>query len=312
MCALLKDAILPNLVQTLEGTPALIHGGPFANIAHGCNSLIATKLALSLSDYTITEAGFGADLGAEKFINIKCRQSGLYPDAVVLVATIRALKYNAGINKEALKTANPEAVRKGGINLEKHIENLKNFKIPVVVALNKFQDDSQEEIEALRALCAKKNTPLALCEVWEKGGKGGIALAEQVLKALETPSTAHFTYPTNATIEDKITAIAQKIYGAKNVEFSNKARTQLQEIDTLKLNHLPICIAKTQYSLSDDPKALGRPEGFTLHVRELQIARGAGFIIALTGNILRMPGLGKSPAAERITINPQGEIYGLF
>ncbi len=313
MTVLLKDAIKPNLVQTLEHTPCLIHGGPFANIAHGCNSVSATKLAMKLGDYVITEAGFGADLGAEKFIDIKCRLAGLRPDAVVVVATVRALKYNAGIPKSELGTPNVEALKKGMANLEKHIENMQMFGAPVVVAVNRFASDSEEELKTVIGVCAEHGVKCELSEVFEKGGAGGEALARAVLETIETtPSHCAPCYDTEDTIENKILAIVTKVYGGSGVEYSAKAKRQIKRLVELGLDKKPVCIAKTQYSLSDDPKLLGRPEGFTVTVSEIRISNGAGFIVAETGNIMTMPGLPKVPAAENIDVDENGVTVGLF
>ena len=313
MTTLLKDAIKPNLVQTLENTPVIMHGGPFANIAHGCNSIIATDLALKLSDIVITEAGFGADLGAEKFFDIKCRKAGLKPDAVVLVTTIRALKYNGGASKTDLQQENLEALKAGICNLEKHIENLQRFGVPVVVTLNAFVSDTATELEFVQKVCEDKGCRFALANVWAEGGKGGEALAKEVLDVLETEKS-HFTplYEDNLTIEEKIRKIATDIYGAKEVVFEAKAVKELAKIKELGLNHLPVCMAKNQYSFSDDAKALGRPQGFTTTIKEIRISAGAGFIVALTGNVMTMPGLPKKPAAENIDINSKGVVTGLF
>lgn len=313
MAALLKDAVRPNLVQTLEGTPAFVHGGPFANIAHGCNSVIATKTALRLADYTVTEAGFGADLGAEKFCNIKCRQSGLRPDAAVLVATVRALKYNGGAAKNDLAQENLPALEKGLPNLLRHIGNIKNgFNIPVIVAANRFATDSAAELATLQAACENAGAAFALCEVWEKGGAGGVELAEKLVQMLPEKSALRFTYEDSDTLPEKIRKVAQKIYGAKDVSFSDQALQDLEKFTETGLGNLPVCMAKTQYSFSDNAKLLGAPEGFTVHVRAVEAAAGAGFIIALTGSIMRMPGLPKVPAAENIDIDESGEISGLF
>ena len=313
MTALLKDAIKPNLVQTLENTPVLMHGGPFANIAHGCNSVIATKLAQKLGDIVITEAGFGADLGAEKFFDIKCRKADLKPDAVVLVTTIRALKYNGGIPKTELQAENLEALKLGICNLEKHIENVQQFGVPVVVTLNAFVSDTQAEIDFVRSLCEAKGCRFALANVWAEGGKGGEALAKEVLDVLETEES-HFKplYEDNLSIKEKIEKIATTIYGAKGVHFEPNAMKQLAHIEALGFSNLPVCMAKNQYSFSDDAKCLGRPEGFTTTIRELRISAGAGFIVALTGNVMTMPGLPKVPAAEGIDVDGQGKITGLF
>ena len=314
MAALLKDAIKPNLVQTLENTPALVHGGPFANIAHGCNSVRATRLALKLADYCVTEAGFGADLGAEKFIDIKCRVSGLRPSAVVIVATVRALKYNGGVPKTELKAENVDAVRAGICNLEKHIENMSAFGLPVVVALNRFADDTDNEIAVVEKLCRKKNVELALSCVFAKGSEGGLDLARKVIAACEKESSLEFTYTDDMTIEEKISAVAGKIYGADGVDITPAAKKAIAEIKALDESYarLPICIAKTQYSLSDDPAKLGRPTGFRLSVRDVRLSAGAGFIVVLTGDIMTMPGLSKQPAAYSIDVDDDGNITGLF
>ena len=313
MTTLLKDAIKPNLVQTLENTPVIMHGGPFANIAHGCNSIIATKLALKLADIVVTEAGFGADLGAEKFFDIKCRKANLKPDAVVLVTTIRALKYNGGIQKADLQNENVEALKEGMSNLEKHIENLQLYGVPVVVTLNAFVTDTEAEIAAVEAACKAKGCHFALANVWEKGGEGGIALAEELLKVLDTePSKFKTLYDDNMSIEDKIKCIATSIYGADQVVFEPKAKKELAKINSLGLEYLPVCMAKNQYSLSDDAALLGRPKAFTTTIREIRISAGAGFIVALTGNVMTMPGLPKKPAAEQIDINSKGVVTGLF
>lgn len=317
MTALLKDAIKPNLVQTLEGTPAIVHGGPFANIAHGCNSVIATKTALHLSDYCITEAGFGADLGAEKFCDIKCRLSGLQPDMAVIVATIRALKYNGGAKKDELIQENLSALQQGLPNLLKHIDNMQGiFGLPVVVAINRFITDTQAEIDMITEACQSLGVSVALCDVWEKGGQGGIELAKKVLSLTDQSendtSSFGFAYDVNDSIKDKILAISQRVYGADDIKLSGHALNQIRRLEKLGLDKLPICMAKTQYSFSDNPKLLGRPKGFTIHVRDLTIATGAGFIIAICGSIMRMPGLPKQPAAQRIDVNDDGEIIGLF
>ncbi|PKM96057.1 MAG: formate--tetrahydrofolate ligase [Firmicutes bacterium HGW-Firmicutes-1] len=313
MAALLKDAIKPNLVQTLEHTPVIMHGGPFANIAHGCNSIRATKYALKLSDLVITEAGFGADLGAEKFLDIKCTKAGLKPDAIVLVATIRALKYNGGVIKSNLSEKNVDAVKKGFVNLEKHIENLKKYKVPVVVTLNSFVTDSTEEINFVRNSCEEMGCEFALAEVWQNGGAGGIELAKKVLHTLETKES-HFQplYDIKDTIKNKIKIIATEIYGADHVKYSGKASKSIKKIEELGLSKLPVCIAKTQYSLSDNPKLLGRPCGFEIAVSEVTISAGAEFIVVLTGDVMTMPGLPKKPAAENIDIDINGVISGLF
>ncbi len=313
MAALLKDAIKPNLVQTLEHTPAIIHCGPFANIAHGCNSVRATKLAMKLSDVAITEAGFGADLGAEKFFDIKCRKAGLKPDAVVLVATIRALKFNGGISKENLGEENLSAVEKGFVNLEKHIENLQKYKVPVIVTLNSFVTDTEEEIKLVREKCEAMGADFALSEVWAKGGEGGEALAKKVLLAMENKkSEFECLYDENLSIQEKIDTICKEIYGADGVNFSGKALKEIKKIEEMGLDKLPVCIAKTQYSLSDNPKLLGRPEGFEISVKQINISAGAGFIVVLTGDIMTMPGLPKVPAAENIDVDENGKIVGLF
>jgi formate--tetrahydrofolate ligase len=313
MAALLKDALKPNLIQTLEHTPALVHGGPFANIAHGCNSVRATKAALKMADYCITEAGFGADLGAEKFFDIKCRMAGLKPDAVVLVATIRALKYNGGVAKAELSEENLEALAKGIVNLEKHIENLHKFGVPVVVTLNSFVTDTAAEVEFVKTFCENLGCEFALSEVWEKGGEGGIALAGKVLETLEKKeSSFRLLYEDSLPLEEKIRTIAREIYGAGSVAFSPAAKKQLQKLTELGFGELPVCMAKNQYSLSDNPKLLGRPEGFTLTVREAYVSAGAGFVVALTGDVMTMPGLSKQPAAYGIDVNEKGEITGLF
>lgn len=313
MAALLKDALQPNLIQTLEHTPALVHGGPFANIAHGCNSVRATRAALKMADYCITEAGFGAELGAEKFFDIKCRIAGLKPDAVVLVATIRALKYNGGVAKADLNTENLEALKKGIVNLEKHIENLHKFGVPVVVTLNSFVTDTEAEIDYVKQFCEKLGCEFALSEVWEKGGEGGIALAKKVLETLETKeSHFHVLYEDELPLKDKIVTIAKEIYGAGSVSFSPTAEKQLQKLTELGYANLPVCMAKNQYSLSDNPKLLGRPEGFELSIRELYVCAGAGFVVALTGDVVTMPGLSKQPAAYGIDVDEKGIITGLF
>ena len=314
MAALLKDAIKPNLVQTIEGTPALVHGGPFANIAHGCNSLIATRSALALGDYAVTEAGFGADLGAEKFIDIKSRKGGLKPDCAVIVATVRALKYNGGVAKDALGTENVAALEKGLPNLLKHIDNLKNaFGLPVVVAINRFQSDSDAELALIEKTCAERSVKIALCEVWAHGGKGGEALARAVIDTCEQgESRCAPLYPDDLPLVEKIRTIAQKLYGAADIALSDEARKTLQDLEKLGYGNLPVCMAKTQYSLSDDPKALGCPQGFTLNIREVQIAAGAGFVIAITGAIMKMPGLPKTPASNNIDVDKDGNISGLF
>ena len=314
MAALLKDAVKPNLVQTIEGTAALVHGGPFANIAHGCNSLIATRTALALGDYTVTEAGFGADLGAEKFIDIKSRKGGLKPDCAVIVATVRALKYNGGVAKDALTAENVDVLGKGLPNLLKHIANLKNaFGLPVVVAINRFVSDTDAELALIEKTCAEHGAKVALCEVWAHGGKGGEDLARAVIDACEKgESHCAPLYPDDMPLVDKIRTIAQKIYGAADIALSDDARKTLADLEKLGYGNLPVCMAKTQYSLSDDPKALGCPQGFTLHIREVQIAAGAGFVIAITGSIMKMPGLPKAPASNNIDVDKDGNITGLF
>ena len=314
MTVLLKDAIKPNLVQTLEHTPAIIHGGPFANIAHGCNSVRATKLSLKLADYTITEAGFGADLGAEKFLDIKCRFAGLKPSAIVLVATVRALKYNGGVAKTELKAENVDALVKGSVNLEKHIENLHKYGVPVVVAINRFDTDTEAELEALRAICEKNGADFSLSEVFAKGGDGGIELAEKVVAACEKDSEFKLLYPDEMPVKEKIETIAREIYGADGVNFEPSALKALAEIESLdeKYKSFPVCMAKTQYSFSDDQTKLGRPAGFRITVREIKLSAGAGFIVVLTGAIMTMPGLPKVPAANNIDIDADGKITGLF
>ena len=309
---LFKDAIKPNLVQTLEGAPAFIHGGPFANIAHGCNSVMATKHALKLSDIVVTEAGFGADLGAEKFLDIKCRFMGVHPDAVVIVATVRALKMHGGLAKDQLGKVDMEALKKGLANLSKHIESIKGFGLPAVVAVNAFPTDTAEELKFVEDECNKHGAQVAISEVWAKGGEGGQVLAEKVLAAMEQPADFQLMYETEQTIPEKLTAIAQKIYGADKVIFAPSAQKQLEEIEALGFDKMPVCVAKTQYSLSDDPMKLGRPQGFAITVRELRVSAGAGFIVALTGSILTMPGLPAHPAAEKMDIDAEGRITGLF
>lgn len=313
MAALLKDALKPNLIQTLEHTPAIVHGGPFANIAHGCNSVRATKTALKLADYVITEAGFGADLGAEKFFDIKCRKAGLAPDAVVLVATVRALKYNGGVAKADLGTENLDALKKGIVNLEKHIENLQKFGVPVVVTLNSFVTDTKTETDYVEQFCRERGCEFALSEVWEKGGEGGIELANKVLLTLEQKES-HFKplYPDNMSLEDKIATVAREIYGADGVTYSAAAKKELKRIADMGMSSFPVCMAKTQYSLSDDQTKLGRPTGFTINVREVYVSAGAGFVVAVTGSIMTMPGLSKNPAAYGIDVNDDGVITGLF
>ena len=313
MAALLKDAVKPNLVQTLENVPAIIHGGPFANIAHGCNSVMATKTALKLADYTITEAGFGADLGAEKFFDIKCRYAGLKPDAVVLVATVRALKMHGGVPKTELATPDVEAVKRGIVNLEKHIENIKQYGLPLVVAINAFAQDTQEELEAIRSHCAAHGVNVALSEVFAKGGEGGIELAKEVV-ALATSGKADFKllYGEELSLKEKIETIAKKIYGAVGVNYTKEANNALKDFEKMGYGHLPVCMAKTQYSFSDDPALLGRPEGFEITIKNCRIAAGAGFVVVLTGDIMTMPGLPKVPAAEKIDVSDDGVISGLF
>lgn len=313
MAALLKDALKPNLIQTLEHTPAIVHGGPFANIAHGCNSVRATKTALKLADYVITEAGFGADLGAEKFFDIKCRKAGLAPDAVVLVATVRALKYNGGVAKADLGTENLDALKKGIVNLEKHIENLQKFGVPVVVTLNSFVTDTKAETDYVEQFCRERGCEFALSEVWEKGGEGGIELANKVLLTLEQKES-HFKplYSDDMSLEDKIATVAREIYGADGVTYSAAAKKELKRITDMGMSSFPVCMAKTQYSLSDDQTKLGRPNGFTINVREVYVSAGAGFVVAVTGSIMTMPGLSKNPAAYGIDVNDDGVITGLF
>jgi len=317
MAALLKEAIKPNLVQTIEGTPAILHGGPFANIAHGCNSVIATRTAMHLADYTLTEAGFGADLGAEKFCDIKCRLSGLTPNAAVVVATIRALKYNGGAAKDTLKEENLTALEQGLPNLTKHIENLKEiFGLPVVVAINQFESDTDAEIEMVRKACKRLKVDVALTQVWEKGGAGGEALAKLLIQLIEDcdqrESEFKFAYDTDMLIEHKIRTIAQRVYGANDIDISATAKSKIKRLEALQLDKMPICIAKTQYSLSDDASLLGRPTGFNIHVRDISISNGAGFIVVICGPIMKMPGLPKIPSAERIDVDEQGHITGLF
>lgn len=313
MAALLKDALKPNLIQTLEHTPAIVHGGPFANIAHGCNSVRATKVALKLADIVVTEAGFGADLGAEKFLDIKCRKAGLKPDAVVLVATVRALKYNGGVPKENLSDENLEALNKGIVNLEKHIENLQKYHVPVVVTLNSFVSDTEAEVAYIENFCKERGCEFALSEVWEKGGEGGIALANKVLETLEKKES-HFApiYEDSLSLEEKIETIAKEIYGADGVTYSPAAKKELKRITDMGMGHFPVCMAKTQYSLSDDPKKLGRPSGFTVNVREVYVSAGAEFVVAVNGSIMTMPGLPKKPAAFGIDVDANGTITGLF
>ena len=313
MTALLKDALKPNLVQTLEHTPSFVHGGPFANIAHGCNSVTATKIAMRLSDYCITEAGFGADLGAEKFLDIKCRMAGLKPSAVVVVATVRALKYNGGVPKADLGQENLEALEKGLPNLLKHVSNITNvYKLPCVVAINRFPMDTEAELKLVEDKCKELGVNVALSEVWAKGGEGGIELAKEVIRLVEEPNDFTFAYELDMSIEDKITAIVQKIYGGKDVVFTPNAQKQIKTLTELGYDKLPICMAKTQYSLSDDPSKLGAPKDFTVTVRNIKVSAGAGFLVALTGEIMTMPGLPKVPAAERIDVDATGKISGLF
>ena len=313
MALLMKDAVKPNLVQTLENTPAIIHGGPFANIAHGCNSILATKIALKLSDIVITEAGFGADLGAEKFLDIKCRYGELNPDCVVVVATIRALKHHGGVKKEDLNTTDVEALRIGIVNLEKQIENIKQYKVPVVVAINRFLTDSVEEIEFIKEFCKKLGVKVALSDVWAKGGEGAFELVDVIEDVLANEASNYEPlYNSEESIEDKVSAIARKIYGADGVTYSPAAKKQIQELEKFGLDKLPICMAKTQYSLSDNPSLLGRPKGFNISVQEVRVSNGAGFIVVLAGNVMTMPGLPKIPAANRMDILDNGEIIGLF
>lgn len=312
MAALLKDAVMPNLVQTIEGTPTIMHGGPFANIAHGCNSVRATKLALKLADYCITEAGFGSDLGAEKFLDIKCRYAGLEPSAIVIVATCRALKYNGGVPKANVGDENLTALKEGICNLGVHIENMKSYGVPVVVAINKFPTDSQAELDYIEQYCNENGADFALSDVFSNGGNGGVELAQKVVEACEKPSNFHFCYDTDLTIKEKLNEIATKIYHANNVTFTAQAEKALKEIEKLGGNSLPVCVAKTQYSLSDDPTLLGAPKDFTITVRDLTLSNGAGFVVALTGSIMTMPGLPKLPAAERIDVDDSGVISGLF
>ena len=313
MAALLKDAIKPNIVQTLEHSLALVHGGPFANIAHGCNSVRATKIAMGMADIALTEAGFGADLGAEKFFDIKCRKAGIAPDCVVLVATVRALKYNGGVAKDELSKENLEALKKGIVNLEKHIENIKLFGVPVVVTLNHFVTDSEAEVNFIKEFCESRNCEFAISKVWEEGGNGGVELAKKILYTLENKES-HFTplYPDDMSIEDKLYTIATKIYGAKNVTYSPAAKKAIERAKALGYGNLPVCVAKNQYSLSDDPKKLGRPENFDINVREAYVNAGAGFVVAITGSIMTMPGLPKVPAAEAVDVDENGNIVGLF
>ncbi len=313
MAALLKDAIKPNIIQTLENTPAIVHGGPFANIAHGCNSVRATKTALKLADYVITEAGFGADLGAEKFMDIKCRMAGLKPDAVVLVATVRALKYNGGVAKDNLSEENLEALKKGIVNLEKHIENVAKFGVPCVVTLNRFVTDTDAELEYVKNFCEERGCNFALSEVWEHGGNGGIELAEKVIDTLNNKkSNFKPLYPNELSLEKKIETVAKEIYGADGVTFDASARKAMDRLTSLGFGNMPVCMAKNQYSLSDDPKKLGRPKGFIVNIRDIYVSAGAGFVVAITGTVMTMPGLPLHPAAERIDVNDEGKITGLF
>lgn len=313
MAALLKDAVKPNIIQTLEHTPALVHGGPFANIAHGCNSVMATKMALKISDITITEAGFGADLGAEKFFDIKCRKAGLHPDAVVLVATVRALKYNGGVSKDNLAKENLAALEKGIVNLEKHIENIQKYDVPVIVTLNSFITDTEAENDFIQKFCRERGCEFALSQVWEKGGEGGISLAEKVLETLEhKESRFHPLYEDGLPLKEKIETVAREIYGAANVIYEPSANKQLAKIEAMGFGSFPVCMAKNQYSLSDDANKLGRPENFDIHIREVYVSAGAGFIVALTGAVMTMPGLPKEPAANHIDVTDDGKITGLF
>ena len=313
MTALLKDAIKPNIIQTLEHTPALVHGGPFANIAHGCNSVRATRAALKMADYVITEAGFGADLGAEKFLDIKCRKADLAPDAIVLVATVRALKYNGGVSKDELNNENIEALKKGIVNLEKHIENLQMYGVPVVVTLNRFVSDTEAELEYIEKFCKERDCDFALANVWEKGGEGGLELAKAVVNTLETKES-HFKplYEDNLSIKEKIECVAKKIYGARAVNYSNEADKAIAKIEAMGYSDMPVCMAKNQYSLSDDAAKLGRPTDFDINIREVYVSAGAGFVVAITGTIMTMPGLPKVPAAEKIYVDEEGKINGLF
>ena len=313
MAALLKDALKPNLVQTLEGTPAFIHGGPFANIAHGCNSVIATKMAMNFADYVVTEAGFGADLGAEKFLDIKCRVADIKPDAVIIVVTVRALKYNGGVDRSNLNETNLQALEAGLPNLLKHVENItKVFKLPAVVAINEFPTDSQEEIDLIKTRCNNFGVNVVISQVWAKGGEGGIELAKEVVRLCEEESNLEYVYPLDCSIKEKINAIATKIYGADGVDFTKEAEKEIANLEKLGFTNLPICMAKTQYSLTDDATKLGRPTGFRITVRQINISAGAGFIVALTGEIMKMPGLPKLPAAEKIDVDEKGVISGLF
>lgn len=313
MAALLKDAIRPNIIQTLEHTPALVHGGPFANIAHGCNSIRATKTALKLADYTITEAGFGADLGAEKFLDIKCRMAGLKPDAIVLVATVRALKYNGGVKKEDLGTENLEALKKGIVNLEKHIENVAKYDVPCIVTLNQFVSDTEAELAYVKEFCEERGCEFALSQVWEKGGDGGVELANKVVETIETKeSHFHYLYEDDLSLEEKMGTIAKEIYGAGEVILEPAAKQQIARIESLGFGKMPVCMAKNQYSLSDDKSVLGRPKDFPIHIRDVYVSAGAGFVVAITGTIMTMPGLPKVPAAEGIDVDDSGDITGLF
>ena len=313
MAALLKDAIKPNLIQTLEHTPAIVHGGPFANIAHGCNSVRATKMGLKLADYVITEAGFGADLGAEKFFDIKCRKAGLTPSAVVLVSTVKAIKYNGGVAKTDLNNENLDALKAGIVNLEKHIENLQRYGVPIVVTLNKFITDSEAELNFIKEFCEERGCEFALAEVWEHGGKGGVELAQKVMKAIEEKeNNFNVLYPDEYTLKEKIETIAKEIYGADGVTYSAAANKALAKIEGMGMGNLPVCMAKNQYSLSDDAKKLGRPTGFTVNIREVYVNAGAGFVVAITGTVMTMPGLPKVPAAEAIDVDDNGNIVGLF
>ena len=313
MAALLKDALKPNLIQTLEHTPAIVHGGPFANIAHGCNSVRAARLSLKLADYVVTEAGFGADLGAEKFFDIKCRKAGLSPDAVVLVATVRALKYNGGASKDALASEDLDALKKGIVNLGKHIENLQKYGVPVVVTLNRFAFDTQAELDFVEQYCTSMGTGFALADVWAKGGEGGIALAEAVMEKIDQQTADfHPLYPDDLSLKEKIQTICREIYGADGVVYDTAAEKAIAKLEDMGMGNLPICMAKNQYSLSDDPKKLGRPSGFTIHIREVYPSAGAGFVVAVTGTIMTMPGLPKKPAAFQIDLDDDGKITGLF
>ncbi|MCR4717501.1 MAG: formate--tetrahydrofolate ligase [Lachnospiraceae bacterium] len=313
MAALLKDAMQPNLIQTLEHSPALVHGGPFANIAHGCNSVRATKTALKLADIVVTEAGFGADLGAEKFLDIKCRKANLTPSCVVLVATVRALKYNGGVNKADLGSENLDALKAGIVNLEKHVENLQKYGVPVVVTLNKFITDSDRELDYVKSFCEERGCEFALCEVWEHGGEGGIELANKVISSIESKENNYKPiYPDDMSLEDKIKTVATEIYGANGVTYSAEAKRTLAKLTEMGFGNLPVCMAKTQYSLSDDPKKLGRPTDYEINVRDVYVSAGAGFVVVITGSIMTMPGLPKVPAAEGIDVNADGKITGLF